>query len=80
MHSKMDPNLENNPRYPANNADPAKIAHRLRLSGISEIKTQIELVQTLCGQLMDAVNKLSWMQLSVDIEHGNDNDFNKKDQ
>ena len=72
----MDHSLENNPKYPINEADPARIAHKLKFSGIAEIKTQIELVQTLCGQLMDAVNKLSWMQLSIDIEH----DQHKKDQ
>ena len=73
----MDHSLENNPKYPHNSADPARIAHLLKFSGISEIKTQIELIQTLSGQLMDAVNKLSWMQFSIDVEHQNDE--HKKD-
>ena len=69
----MDNSPESNPRYPHNNADPANIAHRLKFSNIEQIKTQIELVQTLSGQLMDAVNKLSWMQFSIDVEHDSTN-------
>ena len=74
----MDNSPESNPRYPHNNADPARIAHKLKFSNIEQIKTQIELVQTLSGQLMDAVNKLSWMQFSIDVEHHHDQ--HKKDE
>ena len=68
----MDPNLESNPKYPANNSDPAGIAHlniRAEYSGVAEIKEQIKLIQQICGKLYQAVSKLENMQLGVDVKH-----------
>ena len=68
----MDPNLESNQRSPASNEDPAGIAHlniRADYSGVEEIKEQIKLIQQICGKLYEAVNKLSNMQLGVDVKH-----------
>ena len=68
----MENNPESNPRFPANNSDPAGIAHlniRAEYSGVEEIKDQIKLIQQICGKLYEAVSKLQNMQLGVDVKH-----------
>ena len=68
----MENSPESNPKYPHNSSDPAGIAHlniRAEYSGVEEIKEQIKLIQQICGKLYEAVNKLSNMQLGVDVTH-----------
>lgn len=65
----MDNSQENNPQYPINNSDPARIAHLLKFAGIDEIKAQIETVRQKAEELYQAVSKLSKLQLSIGIEH-----------
>ena len=68
----MENSPENNPKFPANNSDPAGIAHlniRADFTGVEEIKQQIKLIQQLSGKLYEAITKLQYMQLGVDVKH-----------
>jgi hypothetical protein len=66
----MDKSLENNPRYPANNADPAKIAHyNLKINNKQDWDDAVFLVKEKIQELELAVEKLKAFAFQVQIEH-----------
>jgi len=45
--------------------------HKVNFQGITEIKEQIKLIQSLLGQAYEEINKLSNMGITLGIEHSN---------
>ena len=43
--------------------------HKVNFQGITEIKEQIKLIQSLLGQAYEEINKLSNMGITLGIEH-----------
>ena len=66
----MDNSPENNPKYPHNNADPAKVSHyNLKINNKQDWNDAVFLVKEKIQELELAVEKLKAFAFEIQIEH-----------
>ena len=72
----VDKNLENNPKYPMNNPDPARIAYHYKANIINrkEWDAKVLKVKQLIQQTNDAVKELEEFTFAIGVEHEHTSD------